>query len=130
MKAPHRMVLQAQLNALIPEIWIFLGPIDIEFKFYPARKWRFDFCLRKHMIALEIEGVNPKGDRHRSIGGFQKDREKYLRAFALGWTVLQATPRQLERGEVVGAILERLGLPLPPLLAAARAIPGTGGVKP
>ena len=33
-----------------------LRPV-IEFKFHPARKWRFDLCLEDHKIAVEVEGV-------------------------------------------------------------------------
>lgn len=52
------------------------------------------------MVALELEGISPKGGRHQSIGGYTKDCEKYANALTLGWKVLRVTYRQVESGQV------------------------------
>ena len=54
-----------------------------EFKFHPIRKWRFDYAIPDHKIALEVEGGVWTGGRHTSSVGFMKDMEKYNTATLL-----------------------------------------------
>lgn len=63
-----------------------------------GRKWRFDFCWRAYMVAVEIEGLVPRrlpggqlvvAGRHGSVAGIIEDMEKYNTAALLGWTVLR-----------------------------------------
>lgn len=63
-----------------------------------GRHWRFDFCFRAHMLAVEIEGLVPRrlpsglmvvAGRHGSIKGIIEDMDKYNTAALLGWTVLR-----------------------------------------
>ena len=48
-----------------------------EHKFHPTRKWRFDYAIPAHKIALEVEGGVWTGGRHTSPKGFLNDMEKY-----------------------------------------------------
>jgi very-short-patch-repair endonuclease len=62
-----------------------------EYKFHPERKWRFDFALIDHKIAIEIEGGTWTGGRHVRAAGYRNDCEKYNEAVKLGWRVLRYT---------------------------------------
>lgn len=66
-----------------------------EFKFHPVRKWRFDYAIPEHKIALEVEGGVWTGGRHTSSVGFLNDMEKYNTATLMGWRVLRTTPEDL-----------------------------------
>lgn len=68
-----------------------------EFKFHPVRKWRFDYAIPEHKIALEVEGGVWTGGRHTSSVGFIKDMEKYNTATLMGWRVFRTTPDELYR---------------------------------
>lgn len=66
-----------------------------EHKFHPIRKWRFDYAIPEHKIALEVEGGVWTGGRHTSPKGFLGDMEKYNTATIMGWRVLRTTPEEL-----------------------------------
>lgn len=71
---------------------------EAEYRFDPIRKWRFDFAWPKLMIAIEVEGLNPRGySGHTTVQGYVKDMEKYNAATVLGWRVLRYQPRDLLR---------------------------------
>ncbi|MDR3245012.1 MAG: hypothetical protein LBT50_01105 [Prevotellaceae bacterium] len=63
-----------------------------EFLFHPTRKWRFDYALPAHKIALEVEGGAWTNGRHTRPQGFINDIEKYNAATLLGWRVFRVTP--------------------------------------
>lgn len=81
-----------------------------ELQFHTSRKWRFDYAIPAHKIAIEVEGgafksrtfVNKKGKeittiggRHNSGTGFINDMEKYNAGTTLGWRILRVTPENL-----------------------------------
>lgn len=66
-----------------------------EFKFHPTRRWRFDYAIPTHKIALEVEGGVWTGGRHIRASGFLGDMEKYNNAALLGWRVFRTTPDNL-----------------------------------
>lgn len=66
-----------------------------EYRFYPVRRWRFDYAIPSHKIALEVEGGVWTGGRHTSPKGFLGDIEKYNTATLLGWRVFRTTPDAL-----------------------------------
>jgi very-short-patch-repair endonuclease len=66
-----------------------------EFKFYPGRRWRFDYAWPNKKIALEIEGGVWIMGRHNRGTGFIKDLEKYNTATMEGWSVLRIQPQDL-----------------------------------
>lgn len=66
-----------------------------EYQFYKQRKWRFDYAIPLHKIALEVEGGVWIGGRHNRAKGFLNDMEKYNTAALLGWRVFRTTPENL-----------------------------------
>ena len=75
-----------------------------EFKFHPVRKWRFDYAIPEHKIALEVEGGVWTGGRHTSPKGFLGDIEKYNTATLMGWRVFRTTPDELYRKKTIDLI--------------------------
>lgn len=76
-----------------------------EYKFHPTRRWRFDYALPEHKIAIEIDGGVWTQGRHTRPVGYLHDMEKFNEAAAMGWLVLKFTPKeQYSRAaiEVVG----------------------------
>lgn len=89
---------------------------EIEFKFHPERRWRFDFAWPDQKIAVEIEGVTSFGKnangtmrlgRHQTAKGLEKDCQKYGAAMVLGWTVYRCTQHMVKSGEAI-TTLEKL----------------------
>lgn len=63
-----------------------------EYKFHPTRKWRFDFAIPEHKIAIEIDGGVWNYGRHNRAQGYLADMKKFNAAASLGWIVLKFTP--------------------------------------
>lgn len=55
-----------------------------EYRFHPTRRWRFDYAIPAHHIAIEVEGGVWTGGRHTSPKGFLGDIEKYNTATHMG----------------------------------------------
>lgn len=106
---------------------------ELEFKFHPTRKWRFDFCwpfnylntevysgkrealdelakLAHRPVALEVEGGVWIGGGHNRGAGFVKDMEKYNEAAALGWRIIRVQPKDLCTADTANLIKRCLGL--------------------
>lgn len=91
------------------------GTVEREYRFHPARKWRFDIALPEVKIAVEIDGgvVRLKGGkrcsycgetpqgRHNRTKGFLADIEKLNAAVMLGWRVLRCVPDEARRGTLI-----------------------------
>ena len=75
-----------------------------EYRFHPVRRWRFDFALPAHMIAVEVEGGTWARGRHTRGAGFEEDCIKYAEAACLGWRVLRFTTGQAEDGTALNYI--------------------------
>lgn len=78
---------------------------ELEYRFHPERKWRFDLAWPAELVAVEVEGLvySNRGDnqltgRHVSVTGFKKDIEKYGSCFAIGWNVLRITSAEARNG--------------------------------
>lgn len=74
------------------------GPemVEVEFRFHPVRRWRFDYAVPEIKLAIEYDGhggfVKAGGvSRHGSIVGMTQDAEKFNAAIACGWRVLKFT---------------------------------------
>lgn len=76
-----------------------------EVRFDPKRRWRFDFALCDHPIAIEVEGGSWSNGRHTRGAGFAADLAKYNRAAIKGWVVLRYTPAQVKSGAALEEIL-------------------------
>lgn len=68
---------------------------ELEHRFHPVRRWRFDYAWPDLRIALELEGGVWTRGRHTRGSGFVADLEKYNEAALGGWLLLRVTPRQL-----------------------------------
>ena len=81
-----------------------------------GRDWRLDFAWPDVLVALEIQGggwlePDEDGNRRGAHGGgtaLERDCEKYSRAAALGWRVLQVTPSHVKSGQTLGWVEEAL----------------------
>lgn len=72
-----------------------------EYRFHPARRWRFDFCWPTHRLALEVQGAIFTQGRHTRGAALLKEFEKLNAAATLGYRVLFCTPTQIANGEAV-----------------------------
>lgn len=69
-----------------------------EYRFHPTRRWRFDFALPEHKIAIEFEGgIFLNKARHTSSIGYAGDVEKYREATILGWRLLRYTAKDFSK---------------------------------
>lgn len=75
-----------------------------EYKFHPTRRWRFDYAIPEHKIALEVEGGVWTGGRHTSPKGFLNDIEKYNTATLMGWRVFRTTPDDLYKSATINLV--------------------------
>lgn len=75
-----------------------------EYKFYETRKWRFDYAIIEHKIAIEVEGGIYTNGRHTRGSGFLKDIEKYNTATCEGWRLIRTTPSKLMSVETLDYI--------------------------
>ena len=75
-----------------------------EYKFHPTRKWRFDYAIPEHKIALEVEGGVWTRGRHTSPNGFLNDIEKYNTATLMGWRVFRTTPDGLYKSATINLV--------------------------
>ena len=72
--------------------------------FHPSRKWRFDYAVPTHKIALEVEGGVWTRGRHTRPQGFLGDVEKYNAGTLLGWRIFRVTPDDLMSTETLNLI--------------------------
>ena len=75
-----------------------------EYRFHPTRKWRFDYAIPEHKIALEVEGGVWTRGRHTSPKGFLNDIEKYNAATLMGWRVFRTTPDDLYKSATINLV--------------------------
>lgn len=75
-----------------------------EYKFDPARRWRFDFAFPADRVAVECEGAIWTQGRHTRGSGYSGDLEKYNRAALLGWRVLRYSLEMIESGQALREI--------------------------
>lgn len=76
--------------------------VQMEYKFHPDRKWRFDIAIPEHMIAIELEGGVWTRGRHTRGQGYINDCTKYNTATSMGWRVLRYT----HSGHGIGDIID------------------------
>jgi very-short-patch-repair endonuclease len=74
-------------------------PFEAEYRFHPQRRWRFDFFLPEHRIAIEVEGGTWTRGRHVRGKGFESDLRKMNEATKMGIRVFKFTTNMVERAE-------------------------------
>lgn len=79
-----------------------------EYRFHPVRRWRFDYAIIEHKIAIEVEGGVFTQGRHTRPLGFLGDIEKYNTATTLGWSILRVTPDSLISRSTLDLIRETI----------------------
>ena len=67
-----------------------------EYRFHPARRWRFDFALPELKLAIECDGGGWSNGRHTRGKGFIEDCKKLSEAALLGWRVIRVTTVDLD----------------------------------
>ena len=98
------MTSEAELGLLTVLRWAKVTPPELEVRFHPTRKWRFDLAWPAMRLAVEVEGGSWTHGRHTRGSGFESDCEKYNEAALAGWTVLRVTPGMIEDGRALGFI--------------------------
>ena len=66
-----------------------------EYKFTSERKWRIDYAIPSHKVAVEVEGGAFTNGRHTRGTGFIADMEKYNELTCQGWALIRTTPQLL-----------------------------------
>lgn len=94
--------LQAQLRITAVTGWM------VEYRFHPARRWRFDVAWPDQRLAVEIEGGVWTRGRHNRGAGFTGDCEKFSAAAILGWRVLRVTGEHIKNGQALTWITQAL----------------------
>lgn len=99
---------QTQIELLMGEQLRQAGiAFEVEFAFWPGRKWRADFRIGS--VLLEVEGGTWIAGAHNRGRGYAQDCEKYSHAAIAGYRVIRATTDQVNDGSAlrwVAAALE------------------------
>lgn len=68
-----------------------------EYCFHPDREYRADFLIIGERLLVEVDGNGRNGHpgSHRSVKGYEYDRERDAAALLLNYTVLRVTPRHV-----------------------------------
>lgn len=111
---------QAANNTQMRDVFTVICKTDLgvecvkEYKFHPERRWRFDYAIPEHKIALEVEGGVWTQGRHTRPQGFLGDIEKYNAATLMGWRVFRTTPTDLYRMSTVNMLKMAIKAPFLP----------------
>jgi very-short-patch-repair endonuclease len=90
-----KIIAQKEVENFISYLEKTIGQAVVsEHRFDPSRRWRFDFAIPAHKIAIEVEGGVFTQGRHTRGKGYINDLEKYNRATELGWCLIRITPNQ------------------------------------
>jgi len=82
---------------------------EVEFRFHPKRKWKFDFAFPQQRVALEVEGGIFTHGAHGAISGVLRDIQKYNAAATMGWLMLRCLPVNICMQETVEMVRQTLG---------------------
>jgi hypothetical protein len=72
---------------------------ELEYKFHPVRKWRFDYFFPDKKLAVEFEGGVFVGGGHTRGLIYGKNCEKYNEAAIMGIKVLRFTAPMVRSGQ-------------------------------
>lgn len=112
LEAPaKKKITKAQINKAIKKtkkeqidgktfINLFLISLNVDFvnelQFSDGRKFRFDWAIKEHLIAIEYEGLMSEKSRHTTKQGYSTDTTKYNLAIQEGWKVYRYTALTFE----------------------------------
>ena len=94
------------LRTLIAQAGHGLG--EAEYRFHPARRWRFDVGWVGPRVAFEREGGTWSDGRHTRGAGYRNDCEKYNAAQLAGWVVIRGTVDMIRSGQAAADLLAAL----------------------
>lgn len=75
-------------------------PLEREFRFYPARKWRGDFVHVESRTIYELDGMVWNGGHTRG-DGYTRDRQRDFEAHCVGWTVVRLVEPLLTKENIL-----------------------------
>jgi len=75
-------------------------PLEREFRFYPARKWRGDFAHVASRTIYELDGMVWNGGHTRG-DGYTRDRQRDFEAHCVGWTVVRLVEPMLTQENIL-----------------------------
>jgi hypothetical protein len=113
-KGTKQQKVESPLEAMFLDLWHEHGngiEPEREQPFAIGRIWKFDFCWKAQMVAVELEGcIRGKPGRHQRIDGMARDCEKYNAAVCLGWRLLRLTQKCLQEreGEIIDQVKQLL----------------------
>lgn len=81
---------------------------ETQYRFWPGRRYAFDFAWPAQKLALEIDGGVFSGGRHTRGAGFREDCIKGAEAVIRGWRVIHCLPEHVTSGEAMEWILRTL----------------------
>lgn len=101
---------QSNLEASFDYYWRVLNglPVETEYRFDKTRRWRFDRCHPRTLVAVELDGGTWTGGRHSTGRGYSADCEKLNTATTQGWRVFRLTSDMLQSNpqKHIGQIIE------------------------
>ena len=80
---------------------------ELELRFAPPRRFRFDYCIPEKMVYIEYEGITGGLSRHTTVTGYTKDTEKYNLATSEGWVGFRYTALNYKDIELILEFLKR-----------------------
>ena len=83
-------------------------PYELEYRFHPTRRWRFDAAFPTLKVAAEIDGGAWTQGRHTRGRGFISDQEKTNEAQLLGWQVYRFVPADVKSGKFLDVMNKAL----------------------
>lgn len=74
-----------------------------EHRFHPSRMWRIDIAFPEIKLAVECEGMGPKGQpgRHQLTQHVHSNTEKHSALAVLGWRLIRVTGRQIDSDHAI-----------------------------
>lgn len=82
---------------------------EVEYRFAPPRRWRFDYAWPSAKVAVEIEGGIWIRGRHVRGAGYASDIEKYNCATELGWRILRYQPSKVDFNQIARVLSDDKG---------------------
>lgn len=79
-----------------------------EYRFHPARKWRFDYAWLGQKVALEVQGGVFSQGRHTRGASLLQEWIKLNTAAAMGWRIIYCQPSDLMTAQTAEFIRQAL----------------------